>query len=179
MSLLHMSPHPRQVPMRRHQLTLHTHLFLKKCGQCHCQITQPIVLVLEKKWHKLSCIHLCKTRGSHISVGQVPVLKHSLSYSEALIVPAMPGCRASKAILIELKYVKWTERENLCIIKIDAWGGNTGYDVDENFGIRTVLLVFSSTCLSGSTSAHVYGWGLDFLPRRNSFSMVSLLGEKR
>ena len=30
MSLLHMSPHPHQVPMRRHRLTLHTHLFLKK-----------------------------------------------------------------------------------------------------------------------------------------------------
>ena len=48
------------------------------------------------------------------------MLKHSLSYLEALIVPAMPGRLASKAILTELKYVKRTERENLCIIKIGA-----------------------------------------------------------
>ena len=53
--------------------SLFTHTsFSKKGGQFHWQITQPIVLVLEKKCHKLSCTHLCKTRGSHISLGQVP-----------------------------------------------------------------------------------------------------------
>lgn len=74
MSLLHMSPHPHQVPMRRHRLTLYTHLFLqkKKWAMSLADNTTDSPHAGKKKRHKLSCFHLCKTRGSHVSLGQVP-----------------------------------------------------------------------------------------------------------